>query len=100
MQGQGICSIFGTVAPESLTIAFSSSEKETNEFEVQPLVLKHMQDHVNIGIRFMRRIKMQIKYDEALDEIWSPFLGQIFGGESCICCFEDRAFRLDEILGC
>ena len=46
----GICSILGTVAPKSLTISFSTSEKETNEFEDQPLVLKHIQDHVNIGI--------------------------------------------------
>ena len=65
----GICSIVGTVASKSLTILFSTSEKETNEFEVQPLVLKHMQDHINIVIRFIRRLKMQINYDEVLDEI-------------------------------
>ena len=44
----GICSTLGTVAPGMLTIAFSTSEKESNEFEIQPLVLKHMHNHMNM----------------------------------------------------
>ena len=36
-----------------------------------------MPDHVNIGVSFMRQLKLQINYDEVSDEIWSPFLGHL-----------------------
>ena len=60
-----------------MKIAFITSENESKEFEVQPLVLKNMPDHVNIGIRFMRQLQLQINYDEAIDDIWSPILGKL-----------------------
>ena len=68
------CSIMGIVAPGKLTIAFSTSEKAGNKFHVQPLVLKHMQDHGNIGIKLMHHLQLQIRYGESFDKIWSPFL--------------------------
>ena len=70
----------GTVAPQNLTISFLTSDQESKEFEIQLLVLQKMPDHVNIGISFMRQLKLQINYDEVMDEIWSPFLGHLVEG--------------------
>ena len=76
----GVCAIVGTVAPQNLTISFLTSDQESKEFEIQLLVLQKMPDHVNIGISFMRQLKLQINYDEVMDEIWSPFLGHLVEG--------------------
>ena len=49
--------IVGTVALQNLTISFLTSEQESKEFEIQPLVLQKMPDHVNIGVSFMHQVR-------------------------------------------
>merc|ERR1712015_283342 len=73
----GVCAIIGTVAPQNLTIAFITSENMSKVFEVQPLVLRNMPDHINIGIRFMRQLQLKIDYDDVMDTIWAPVLGHL-----------------------
>ena len=51
--------------------------KYVQKFEVQPLVLRNMPDHINIGIRFMRQLQLKVNYDDVMDSIWAPMLGRL-----------------------
>ena len=59
------------------TISFSTCDQTENEFEVTPIVLTNMQDEVNIGVSFLRRLKLNIEFDRGADIISSPFLGKL-----------------------
>ena len=72
----GKCPIVGIVAPGELTIAFNTSDRASNKFEVKPLVLRDMANEVNIGIAFMRRLKMQVRFGSPV-EVWAPQLGRL-----------------------
>ena len=72
----GTCPIVGVVAPGKLTISFNTSNQASNEFEVWPLILREMQDEVNMGIAFMRKLKMQVHFNNPV-EIWAPLLGTL-----------------------
>ena len=72
----GKCPIVGVVAPGELTIAFNTADRASNEFEIRPLVLKAMADDLNIGIAFMRRLKMRVQFGCPV-EVWAPQLGRL-----------------------
>ena len=72
----GTCPIVRVVAPGKLTISFNTSDQASNKFEVQPLILREMQDEVNIGIVFMHKLKMQVHFGCPV-EIWAPLLGRL-----------------------
>ena len=72
----GKCPIVGVVAPGELTVAFNTADRASTEFEIRPLVLKVMADDLNIGIAFMRKLKMQIQFGCPV-EVWAPQLGRL-----------------------
>jgi len=72
----GKCPVVGVVAPGELTVAFNTADRASTEFEIRPLVLKVMADDVNIGIAFMRKLKMQIQFGRPV-EVWAPQLGRL-----------------------
>ena len=72
----GKCPIVGVVAPGELTIAFNTADRASTEFEIRPIVLKAMADDLNIGIAFMRKLKMQVQFGCPV-EVWAPQLGRL-----------------------
>ena len=72
----GKCPIVGVVAPGELTIAFNTADRASTEFEIRPLVLQAMADDLNIGIAFMRKLKMQFQFGCPV-EVWAPQLGRL-----------------------
>ena len=72
----GKCPVVGVVAPGELTVAFNTSDRASTEFEIRPLVLNSMADDLNIGVAFMRKLKMQIQFGRPV-EMWAPQLGRL-----------------------
>merc|ERR1711895_15649 len=73
----GDCPVVWVVGKQCLTISFPTSAKPSKEIEIRPLVIKSMQDPINLGIQFMRDIQLQTSFGILHDTIFSPLLGNL-----------------------
>ena len=53
------CPVIGVVQEKCLTKSFPKSDRPQKEIEIWPLVIKLMQDPINLGIQFLRDIQLQ-----------------------------------------
>ena len=73
----GECPVVGVVGEKCLTISFPTRGRPQKEIEIRPLVIKSMQDPINLGIQFMRDIQLQTSFGILHDTIFLPLFGEL-----------------------